>query len=142
MEKIDASKLPDQLKNNLTASVNLFKTYAMIAEGKMDEAKSELDNKDKLIGKSSDPGIEKDYENVAGYLALKQNKYDEAITHFSKADQQNPIIWYYMSVVYDKKGDAGKAARMVDKIRKSNQNSLALAIASNNTKTAVAEEKK
>ncbi|MCU7496222.1 MAG: tetratricopeptide repeat protein [Ignavibacteria bacterium] len=141
-EKIESSGLPDQQKKNLTASVNLLRAYGLIAQGKMDDAKSELDNKDKLIGSSTDPGIEKDYESVQGYLALKENKYDEALTHFQKADDQSPIVWYYMSMAYDKKGDSGNAAKLVEKIKKSNQNSMDLAIAHNNSKATVAKETK
>lgn len=141
-EKAESSDLPDQLKKNLTASVNLFRTYGLIAQGKMDEAKSELDNKEKLIGSSTDPTIGKDYESILGYLAFKQNKYDEAITHLQKADDQSPIVWYYLSQAYEKKGDTGKAAKMVDKIKKSNLNSMDLAVAHNNTRTTVAKETK
>ncbi|MGE5354155.1 MAG: tetratricopeptide repeat protein [Acidobacteriota bacterium] len=142
MEKVESSDIPDQLKKNLTASVNLFRTYGLIAQGKMDKAKSELDNKDKLIGSSTDPTIGKDYESIMGYFALKQNKYDEALTHFQKADDQSPIVWYYMSQAYDKKGDADKAAKLVERIKKSNLNSMDLAVAHNNTRTAVAKENK
>lgn len=141
-EKLESSELPDQLKKNLTASINLYMTYGMIARGKMDEAKSVLDDKDKLIGSSTDPDIAKEYEGIAGYFALKQNEYDEALTHFQKADTQNPIIWYYMSQVYDIKGEADKASKLVDKIHKSNQNSMNLAIAHYNTRPTVAKETK
>ncbi|HEX2867131.1 MAG TPA: tetratricopeptide repeat protein [Ignavibacteriales bacterium] len=142
LEKAESSDLPDQLKKNLTAAVNLFKVYGLIAQGKTDEAKSGLDKKDKLIGSSTDPGIEKDYESVMGYLALKQNNYDDALAHFQKADNQSPIVWFYMSQAYDKKGETDKAAKMVDKIKKSNLNSMDLAIAHNNTRTAVAKQTK
>lgn len=138
-EKAESSDLPDQVKKNLTASVNLFRTYGLIAQGKMDEAKSELDNKDKLIGGSTDPTIGKDYESILGYLAFKQNNYDEAIAHLQKADDQSPIVWYYLSQAYDKKGETDKAAKLVEKIKKSNLNSMDLAVAHNNTRTAVAK---
>ncbi|MGE5431963.1 MAG: tetratricopeptide repeat protein [Syntrophomonadaceae bacterium] len=141
-EKIDASGLADQLKKNLTARVNLFRSYGLIAQGKLDEAKSDLENKDKLIGGSTDPGIGKQYETIMGYLAFKQNKYDEALAHFQKADDQSPMVWYYMSQVYAKKGDTGKAAKLVDRIKKSNLNSLELAVAHNNTRATVAKETK
>ncbi|MCU7497977.1 MAG: tetratricopeptide repeat protein [Ignavibacteria bacterium] len=136
-ETIESSDLPDQLKKNLTAFANLLRVYGMTAQGKTDEAKSEMDNKDKLIGGSTDPGVEKNYESFMGYLALKQNNYDEALAHFQKGDIQDPFDWYYMSQAYEKKGETDKAAKLVDKIHKSNLNSMNLAIAHYKTQTTV-----
>lgn len=141
-EKIESSDLPDQLKKNLTAATNILRVYGLIAQGKTDEAKSELDNKDKLIGGSTDPGIQKDYESIMGKLAFKQNNYDEALSHFQKGEHQDPLDWYYMSQAYDKKGQPDKAAKLVDKIKKSNVNSMSSAIAHYKTQTAVAKETK
>lgn len=140
-EKIESSSLSDQQKENLMNQAKLDKLYGMVAAGKLDAANNELQSKDQVVGSSGNPQNEKRYESVMGLLAFKQNKYDEAIQHFSKADNANPINWYYTAVAYQKKGDNQKAAQLMDKIKQSNQNSVELAIANNHAKETLSQNK-
>jgi tetratricopeptide (TPR) repeat protein len=46
---------------------------------------------------------------LAGTIALKEKKFDQAITHLRKANQQNPYVLYRMGKAYKGKGDQAKA---------------------------------
>lgn len=140
-EKVQNSSIPDQLKDNFNSQIKLNKLYSMVVANKLDQASSELQDRQDVIGSAANPQQEKSYEAILGMLALKQNKYDEALQHLSKADGENPLTWYYQSLAYQKKGDTQKANQLIDKIKQSNQNSLELAIANNHIKETVTQNK-
>jgi tetratricopeptide (TPR) repeat protein len=48
----------------------------------------------------------------AGMIALKEKKFDDAISHLGQADQQNPYVVYKIAVAYQGKGDQAKATEM------------------------------
>jgi tetratricopeptide (TPR) repeat protein len=140
-EKIESSNLPDNLKDNLMSDVKLNKLYGMVAANKLDAASNELQSKDQVLGSANTPQNEKKYEAIMGLLSLKQNKFDEALSHFDKADNEDPMTWYYQAMAYQKKGDTQKATQLIDKIKQSNQNSVELAVANNHAKEIVAQTK-
>ena len=49
---------------------------------------------------------------LAGMIALKEKKFDDAISHLGQADQQNPYVGYKIAVAYQGKGDQAKATEM------------------------------
>jgi tetratricopeptide (TPR) repeat protein len=49
---------------------------------------------------------------LAGTIALKESKYDEALAHFEKANQQNPYVLYRMAKAYKGKGEETRAAEL------------------------------
>lgn len=140
-EKIESSNLPDNLKDNLMSDVKLNKLYGMVTANKLDAASNELQNKDQVLGSANTPQNNKKYEAIRGLLSLKQNKFDEALSHFNKADNEDPMTWYYQAMAYQKKGETQKATQLIDKIKQSNQNSVELAVANNHAKEIVAQTK-
>jgi tetratricopeptide (TPR) repeat protein len=46
---------------------------------------------------------------LAGTIALKEKQFDQAITHLSQANQQNPYVLYRLGKAYKGKGDQAKA---------------------------------
>ena len=55
-----------------------------------------------------------------GSIALKEKRYDEAITHLGEANQQNPQVVYWTRLAYHGKGDATKAKELAAKAAKAN----------------------
>jgi lipopolysaccharide biosynthesis regulator YciM len=49
---------------------------------------------------------------LAGTIALKEKRYDQAIAHLTKANQQNPYVLYRLAKAYKGSGDETKAAEM------------------------------
>jgi tetratricopeptide (TPR) repeat protein len=49
---------------------------------------------------------------LAGTIALKESRFDEALEHYEKANQQDPYVLYRMAKAYKGKGDEAKAAEL------------------------------
>jgi tetratricopeptide (TPR) repeat protein len=49
---------------------------------------------------------------LAGTIALKEKRFDQALAHYAKANQQDPYVLYRMGKAYQAKGDAAKATEM------------------------------
>jgi tetratricopeptide (TPR) repeat protein len=50
--------------------------------------------------------------DLAGTIALKEKQFDQALAHFSKANQQDPYVLYRMGKVYKGSGNEAKAKEM------------------------------
>jgi tetratricopeptide (TPR) repeat protein len=53
---------------------------------------------------------------LAGYIALQEGKYDDAIEELSKGDQRDPFVLVLLAQSYEQKGDAAKARELYAKI--------------------------
>jgi tetratricopeptide (TPR) repeat protein len=51
--------------------------------------------------------------DLAGTIALKEKRYDEAIAHFGRANQQDPYVLYRTAKSYKGKGDEVKATELI-----------------------------
>ena len=49
---------------------------------------------------------------LAGTIALKSKQFDQALSHLSEANQQDPYVLYRMAKAYKGKGDETKAAEL------------------------------
>jgi tetratricopeptide (TPR) repeat protein len=49
---------------------------------------------------------------LAGTIALKEKQFDQAVTHLTTANQQDPYVLYLLGKAYKAKGDAPKAAEL------------------------------
>jgi tetratricopeptide (TPR) repeat protein len=61
--------------------------------------------------KKSDAQTRQAHE-LAGLIALKEKRFDQALTHTGKANQQNPYVLYLTGLAHQGKGDQEKAAEM------------------------------
>lgn len=127
--KLNNAAVPEEMKKNLTGQLDLNKSYAMAGEVKSGTQSAQNQGISQETGSMGTSANDKNSEKLQGLSALRQNKYDEAISHFTKVEKQSPLDWYYLSVAYSKKGDTQKANEMIEKIKKSNQNSMELAVA-------------
>ena len=50
--------------------------------------------------------------DLAGTIALKEKQFDQALAHFSKANQQDPYVLYRMGKAYKGSGNEAKAKEM------------------------------
>jgi tetratricopeptide (TPR) repeat protein len=60
----------------------------------------------------NNPARTRQAHQLAGMIALKEKKFDEAISHLGQADQQNPYVLYKIAVANQGKGDEAKATEM------------------------------
>jgi len=109
----------------------LWQCYALTANGDFEKAKTEEVKAKAKIEASKNHADEMFLNSLMAYSAFKKGNYDEAIQYYSKSDNENPMIWYYQAMAYSKKGDKQNAAKLVEKIKKSNVNSLDLALVRN-----------
>jgi tetratricopeptide (TPR) repeat protein len=49
---------------------------------------------------------------LAGTIALKEKRFDQALAHLAQANQQDPYVLYRMGKAYKAKGDESKAAEL------------------------------
>jgi len=57
---------------------------------------------------------------LAGSIALAEKKYDQAIQHFQKANQQNPYTFYRLALAYEGKGEVKNAKESYKKAARFN----------------------
>jgi tetratricopeptide (TPR) repeat protein len=57
---------------------------------------------------------------LAGSIALAEKNYDQALTNFQKANQQNPYTLYRLALAYEGKGDVKNAKESYKKAARFN----------------------
>lgn len=124
LDKIKSSQLSDDVKKNMKTAPKLNLVYVKIMQNKLDDSKQKLDNMEETVMSSNDVDNTRMFNFLRGTLALKQDKPDEAIEYFSKAGNENPIVWRNMAAAYSKKGDTEKALECKNKIDGYQQNNL------------------
>ena len=84
---------------------------ARVALAKGDTAKAKAEAEQYMSGAEAtqDVGRIRLGHELAGTIALREGKFDEAVDHLAQADQQDPYILYTMATAYKGKGDAAKA---------------------------------
>jgi tetratricopeptide (TPR) repeat protein len=63
------------------------------------------------VAKKNSAEIRQAHE-LAGTIALKGKQFDQALTHLSQANQQDPYVLYRMGKAYKGKGDQAKATEL------------------------------
>jgi tetratricopeptide (TPR) repeat protein len=125
---IEKSKLPEADKENLVTSSMLWRVYYLSANGELDKATAESEKCKSKVESRKNPGEEMSLNTILGYLEIKKGNYDKAIQDLSKGYKENPLIWYYTAVAYNKKGNKQDALNLFEKVTKWNFNSLELAL--------------
>ncbi len=127
-ELLGTSKLSETTRENLNTYSMLWKFYALTANAEYDKAKIESENCSQKVDSRKNPGEEMWLNSLYSFNEFKKGDYDQAIQYYSKADQEDPMNWYYLGVAYSKKGDKQKASELFGKVTKYNVNSLSLAL--------------
>ncbi len=98
----------------------LQRSRYLAARGQFDEARSELDSARGALA-TRNVNQERNYNQAAGYLELKQKNYAKANEFFAKANPNDPLVWYYRAVASEEAGDTKSAAEQYRRIADWNQ---------------------
>lgn len=131
IELLWKSDMNQVVKENLMHASNLWHLYALGATGEFKKAETDEKVCMQNVKMRNNPQEIAFLNSVCGYVDYKKGKIDEAIKHFSKADQEDPITLYYNALCHQNKGDMQNANRLYQKISTSNVNSLNLALVRN-----------
>lgn len=131
-ELIGKSDLPQATKENLTTNSMLWRFYYLTANNELDKAAEQSELCRSKIESRKNPGEEMFFNTLLGYYEIMKGDPDKAIQHLSKADNTDPITWYYTAMAYNKKGEKGTSQKYYNKITKWNVNSMNLAIVRKN----------
>ncbi|HET6836737.1 MAG TPA: tetratricopeptide repeat protein [Gemmatimonadales bacterium] len=103
------SGLPDEVKED--AKLAHHYNGGRVALKKNDVARAKVEAKAYLDGaaaKNNDTRIRQAHA-LAGMIALREKKYDEAISELGQADQQDPYVIYLVALAQQGKGDQTRA---------------------------------
>lgn len=128
IDLLGKTKLPDVDKESMIAYSMSWYVYALISNGELDKAMSELEKYRQKVESRKNPGEEMNLNSMFGFFEVRKANYDKAIGYFAKASTENPWNWYYTAVAYNKKGDRQNAIKLFEKISKWNVNGLNLAL--------------
>lgn len=131
IELLWKSDMNEMVKENLMNASSLWHLYALGATGEFKKAETDEKVCMQNIKKRNNPQEIADLNSVCGYVDYKRGNIEEAIRHFSKADQENPVSLYYNALCHQNQGDIQSASRLYQKISTSNANSLSLALVRN-----------
>jgi tetratricopeptide (TPR) repeat protein len=93
----------------------------LAATGDFAGARKELDAAWAFVVESKNVNQERNYNQAAGYLELKQKNYAKAGEFFAKANPNDPFVWYYSAVALEGAGDTKSAAANYRRIAGWNQ---------------------
>ena len=114
------SGLSQQVKDNATRFSHY--NYARVAIAKKDLAAAKTETEAFRSGAEAAKNANqlKLAHELAGRIALEEKNYDNAITEFGQANQQNPDVLYLLAQAYRGKGDAANAKTFLTKAAKFN----------------------
>lgn len=105
---------------NRKFNAGLQRSRYLAARGQFDEARSELDGARSALA-TRNVNQERNLNQAAGYLELKQKNYAKASEFFAKANPNDPFVWYYRAAAFEGAGDAKSAAEQYRRIANWNQ---------------------
>ena len=119
---ITASGFPAEVKEDAKLGDHFNKARVALATNDLETAKTEADAYLKGSEAKQNEFRVRGAHELAGLIAQKEKKFDEAIAHYGKANQQDPFVIYQTALAYQGKGDAAKAKELSQ--RAANDNSL------------------
>jgi len=108
-------------QGNRRFNAGLQRARFLAASGDFDGARKELDGASAFLATSKNVNQERNYNQAVGYLELKQKNYAKAGEFFSKANPNDPFVWYYSAVALEGAGDTKTAAANYRRIADWNQ---------------------
>jgi tetratricopeptide (TPR) repeat protein len=115
----DDPSLRAELKENRRFNARQQQVRIMTAEGDYDGARTELAAMGLFA--STHPAFDRQYNVNAGNLALAEKNYAKANEFYSKANSQDPYVWYNSAVAYEGAGDTKSAMNLYRQIADWNQ---------------------
>ncbi|HYC30934.1 MAG TPA: tetratricopeptide repeat protein [Gemmatimonadales bacterium] len=117
---VEQSSLPDEVKTDTRLADRYNRARIALAKGDVETARTEA--KAYLEGAESRKNSFRIWQahELAGSIALKEKKYDDAIAHLGQANQQNPQVVYWTALAHKGKGDGAKAKELAAKAAEAN----------------------
>jgi tetratricopeptide (TPR) repeat protein len=108
----EKSGLPSEVKEDAKLGHHYNLARVALAKNDLETAKAEAATY--LTGATAEqnPARTRQAHEVAGGIALKEKKFDQAIDELGQANQQDPYVLYLIALAYQGKGDQGKAKEM------------------------------
>jgi tetratricopeptide (TPR) repeat protein len=120
LELIERSSLSDEVKTDTRLAGRYNQARVALARGDLATARTEAAAYlEGATARQNSFRVRQAHE-LAGSIALKEKKYDDAITHLGQANQQNPQVVYWTALAYQGKGDAAKAKEFRGKAAQAN----------------------
>jgi tetratricopeptide (TPR) repeat protein len=105
----------------------LYRCYHGIMTDDLESAEKEATECQQLAEIRKNPVEIQTLHLFLGMLETKKKNYDQAMTHYSKADLESPYNWYWMAQAYEKSGKEDKAQKLYTKVAESYDNGMGLA---------------
>ncbi len=112
-----------------------------LSRARTDDARATLAEYKKRAETSANGNQLKESHSLAGRIALKQKRYDDALTELQQADQRNAQTLFITAQVYAAKGDKAKAKEFMSKAANFNDMSWAYALVRKKAKEELAKLK-
>lgn len=109
VEVVSASQLSTEVKENAKQLHRYNAARVAIAAGDLAKARSENEAFQREAEAKKNPFQVRLAHEVAGMIALADQKWDGALAHLAKANQQDPYNLYRQGLAYEGKGDKAKA---------------------------------
>ena len=120
LDVIEKSSLSDEVKQDTKLADHYNLARVALAKGDLAKAKSEATAyQDGATARKNSFRVRQSHE-LLGTIALREKRYDEALTHLGEANQQNPQVVYWTALAWQGKGDMGKAKELAAKAAKAN----------------------
>ncbi len=120
LELVEKSSLSDEVKEDIRLADRYNRARLALAERDLATAKKEAAAYAEGAEQRRNDARIRQAHDLAGTIALKEKKYDEALAHLAQANQQNPQVIYRMALAYKGKGDAAKAKEFAGKAAHAN----------------------
>lgn len=120
LDLVEKSSLSDDVKQDTRLADHYNRARVALARGDLAAAKSEAKQyADGAASRQNTFRIRQAHE-LAGTIALKEKRYDDAIAEFGQANQQDPQVIYWTALAWQGKGDAAKAKEYAGRAAKAN----------------------
>lgn len=113
-----------EVKLNLKAAILFLKALSDAIEGHYDKANSFAEDMKAVLAPINDPNKLDSYENIMGFINLKQKKYSDAIAHYEKPKIPSMTNKFYLATAYEAMGNKDKAKTLYKEILENNFNSI------------------
>jgi tetratricopeptide (TPR) repeat protein len=115
LSTMEGSNLANEVKEN-TRRLSLYnKGSISLMTGKIDDAKKLAADFSRQASDANNTFQIWLSHFLNGMIALKEEKYKDAISEFEKSNRQNPQTYYYMAVAYSKDGNSAEAKKYAEK---------------------------
>ena len=117
-----ASKVSDDpsfapaLRENRRFNSRAQQARLLAARGEFDAAKAELEAMRQFLATRKNINQERNYNQAAGYVELKQKNYAKASEYFAKANPNDPLVWYYQANALEDAGDKKGASALYRRV--------------------------